>query len=243
MNESAKILVVDAGNTVIKLGLFVGKEFVQSHKFSTQEFLADGGVVKIPEHNHCILSSVLSDEDESKLLTIIPNARVLDSALILPLQNEYKTPETLGKDRLSAAVGAYALAKTETVVVIDIGTCIKFDVVEKGKYLGGSISPGMRLRFKALHQFTGKLPLLEFETNSSLIGHDTKGSILSGVVQGIQSEIQGFIDRYENKYRRLTFFVTGGDAKYFELEAKNDIFANENLTLIGLYEIYKVNVQ
>jgi type III pantothenate kinase len=132
--------------------------------------------------------------------------------------------------------------KTKYAVSIDVGTCIKFDLVscEEG-YLGGSISPGIRLRYQSLNDYTGKLPLLSNKTSVDIVGTDTELSMQSGVINGIKAEINGVMDQYRSQYSSLTFFMTGGDAKYFDIHTKNDIFADENLTLSGLYEIYKYN--
>jgi type III pantothenate kinase len=127
-------------------------------------------------------------------------------------------------------------------VAIDLGTCIKFDFVdEKGIFHGGSISPGLNMRLKAMHHFTGKLPLVEPKKGVNYLGRSSEESILAGVIEGMQGELNHFISRYLQDYQGLTFFVTGGDAKFFDFPLKNNIFANENLTLTGLYKIYLLN--
>ena len=134
------------------------------------------------------------------------------------------------------------LLKTAFGVSIDIGTCIKFDLISKNDgYLGGSIAPGINLRYRSLNDYTGKLPLLFNKSATQLVGNDTNSSIQSGVLNGMNAEINGLIKMYTEQYSDLTFFMTGGDARYFDLDSKNDIFADENLTLIGLFEIYKHN--
>jgi type III pantothenate kinase len=126
-------------------------------------------------------------------------------------------------------------------VVIDLGTCLKFDFLnKKNEYLGGSISPGLQMRYQALHHFTGKLPQLE-AYKAGFIGASTKDSIHAGVIEGMQGEINHFISRYETDFKDLTFFVTGGDLKYFEFHPKSNIFAVENLTLWGLFYLYQMN--
>ena len=107
--------------------------------------------------------------------------------------------------------------------------------------MGGSIAPGIDLRYKSLNDYTGKLPLISNKLNTQLVGNDTKSSIHSGVINGINAEINGLIEMYSEQFSGLTFFMTGGDARYFDIDSKNDIFADENLTLIGLYEIYQQN--
>ncbi len=155
---------------------------------------------------------------------------------------EYQSPETLGQDRLANACAIQKLSPEGRKVSIDLGTCIKFDYVnEEGKYLGGSISPGLRMRYEALHHFTGKLPLLETKQEISLIGRNSQDSIHSGVINGMKAELIQLMKCYSEDYQGLTFFVTGGDMKYFEFDSKNNIFAHENLTLLGLYDIYRQN--
>ena len=161
----------------------------------------------------------------------------------LPISiEEYDTPKTLGTDRIANAVAAHHYSNTEQALVIDVGTCIKFDLVLKGKYQGGSISPGYAMRLKAMHEFTGALPQLELEDFSPTIGKSTKQAMLSGVINGIQAEISGFINYYTQQYQQLTIFLTGGDHKRFDKELKNSIFADDNLTIKGLYIILKHNV-
>jgi type III pantothenate kinase len=154
-----------------------------------------------------------------------------------PLVLDYRTPQTLGMDRVAAATGAYLLHPGKNLLVIDIGTAITFDFVdESGYYKGGNISPGPELRFKALHHFTGKLPLVNEQGNIPALGYDTVTAIRSGVIEGIVREIDSYINDYEKKCNVFTF-LTGGYSFYFESKLKNPIFADENLVLRGLNEI------
>jgi type III pantothenate kinase len=155
---------------------------------------------------------------------------------------KYSTPATLGIDRLCNIAALNLLKSTGNRLCVDIGTCIKFDFLDEHQnYLGGAISPGLRLRFKALNSFTAKLPFLEPTTAIDLIGDSTNSAIQSGVQNGMQAEINGIIDRYQKEYQDLTIFITGGDAHYFDFEQKSNIFADENLTLKGIFELYKLN--
>ncbi len=160
----------------------------------------------------------------------------------VPLINRYKTPETLGKDRLALAVGAVTKFPGENILAIDAGTTITYEfITNNNEYLGGAISPGIKMRFKALNNFTGKLPLItEIETDH-LIGHDTKTSIQSGVLNGVIKEIDGIIDEYKNRFGALKVLVTGGDYIYFVKKLKNSIFATPNLVLEGLNKILIFN--
>jgi type III pantothenate kinase len=156
----------------------------------------------------------------------------------------YQSAETLGLDRIANAVGAAALYPAQNVLSIQVGTCLVCDVVnEKGEYLGGSISPGIKMRFEALNYNTKKLPLLrEPYAPSYFLGTDTYSSIGSGVINGICFEIEGFIAHYQAHYAPLVVILTGGDALFLQNSIKNTIFAAPNVVLTGLNEIIKYNV-
>jgi type III pantothenate kinase len=145
------------------------------------------------------------------------------------------TSETLGADRLAAAVAAHSLMPSDNVLLINAGTAITYDVVTAdGVHLGGAISPGIIIRYKALHTFTGRLPLLDEITDSPLIGQTTVGSILSGVLNGTLSEVDGMIERYGQLYSGMKTILSGGDNNYFDKRLKNKTFAIPNLVLTGL---------
>ena len=227
-------ITLDAGNTRIKCGLWSNDSLQSVVSFSSatdQELqILASEYVETP----CIISSVLSYEDTSHLHKLFPQAVLFTHQTPIPLKNNYKQPETLGIDRLANAIGAFHTAK-KTALIIDLGTCLKIDLVDhNGVYQGGSISPGLQMRLKALHEFTGRLPLLEPSKTKVLNGQTTHDSCLSGVLNGMTYEIEGFYLRYSQLYPELTIFLTGGDASYFDLDFKNPIFANENLTHLGL---------
>ena len=155
-----------------------------------------------------------------------------------------RQPKTLGKDRLAAVVGAFALYSGENTLVIDAGTCIKYDLITlKGVYSGGSISPGINMRFQGLHTFTAQLPLLEKKAVRNLIGSNTTTAIRTGVQLGAILEMEGFIKKYEDQFGRINVILTGGDANYFANNLKSKIFVNHQLVLIGLNKILNHNVQ
>jgi type III pantothenate kinase len=161
----------------------------------------------------------------------------------LPFKIKYLSPTTLGIDRICNVAAISKTNQSTNRLIIDIGTCIKFDFLnDKNEYEGGSISPGLKLRYKALNLFTDKLPLIETSDKVNLIGNSTESSIQSGVQNGIESEINGLISKYREKYNDLSIYITGGDAHYFDLVQKNGIFADEILTLKGILEIYLLNV-
>lgn len=167
----------------------------------------------------------------------------LNSQTPLPIKNLYQTPETLGSDRIAGAAGAYALFPNRNILIVDAGTAIKYDFINlRGEYLGGSIAPGLDLKFKALHHFTGKLPLLEKNHQFEMSGSSTTHAIISGVMYGTLLEIQGFIDGYQKQNGEIQVIITGGDHSYFADRLKGTIFAEPNLVLKGLYEILKYNV-
>lgn len=168
----------------------------------------------------------------------------LDGHVKLPITVNYRTPDTLGKDRIAAVVGANLLKPNQDILVIDAGTAITYDFINSsGVYLGGNISPGMTTRFRALNQFTSKLPLVQETDEVAPIGFDTQSAIQSGVVRGIIYEMDGYIEEYRKKTPSLLVFLTGGHSIYFERRLKNSIFADINLVLTGLNRILEYNVE
>ncbi len=233
-------LIIDIGNTRKKFALFKEQTFLFKTVGNDQD------LIKLLEENpikRAIISSVAShDKIESVLLKCKVSYIHLSAKTRLPIRNNYLTPTTLGDDRLANVVGANALFPNQNVLTIDCGTCIKYDMVtQKKEYSGGAISPGLTMRFKALHNQTKQLPLLEKEQLNYVIGKSSKESILSGVINGTIAEIDGIILKYKELYDNLTVILTGGDTKFFEKELKCNIFAEPNLTLIGLNEILHVN--
>ncbi len=157
-------------------------------------------------------------------------------------ENCYKTPETLGKDRIAAAVGGFDLYPDTNLLIIDAGTAITYDIVnDKHQFLGGNISPGIEMRFKALHQFTGKLPLVKQQNFGKLYGTSTEEAIRAGVQNGVVFEIDKAIDTFKEFYKNLKVIITGGDAEFFDKKLKNSFFVNFNLTALGLNRILEYN--
>ncbi|MGV6861991.1 MAG: type III pantothenate kinase [Putridiphycobacter sp.] len=237
-------LIIDQGNTFFKTALFNGNELINQNKFDYRSILAfHKWLEQFAEKNlNLITSSVVNQKIEIGNLFKIKKEIDLNQNTPIPIQNLYHTPTTLGKDRLANAVGAWALNPNQNSLVVDMGTCIKYDIVtKKGEYLGGNISPGFKMRYKALNTFTDKLPLIDNYELNSTFGVDTTSSLQAGVQLGIENEINGFIQRFNQEFQPLTIFMTGGDTKYFDKYFKNRIFANPNLTLIGLNEILNYN--
>ena len=238
-------LVLDFGNTLFKAAVFEQGNLI--HKFSGQE-LQKKDLVELkksfPKLTKAIFSTVVDlDQDLTDYLQAEFQSIELNQNTPIPIQNKYKTPETLGKDRLAAAIGAAQLYPDRNLLIIDAGSSITYEVVTyDGFYLGGSISPGITMRFKSLHHFTGKLPLVTPSGNTNrLIGQNTEESLLSGVLNGVLAEVDGIIDRYKTGIPDITVIFTGGDLKHFDKNLKNNIFAAENLVLQGLNFILEYN--
>lgn len=239
-------LIIDYGNSYVKWAIFKGKKltFKQTTTHSDFESFINKLLIDFPQIHKAILSSVgnVSKEQIKFLQRKVNTVHILNYKSILPYRSYYKTPKTLGVDRIAliaAACGKYAKSN---VLVIDAGTCITFDfLTASNNYLGGAISPGIRLRYKALHNLTAKLPLLETKKPSKIIGNSTDESIHSGVINGTIFEIDGVIDKYKEKYPDLTVILTGGDAKFLSKNLKSTIFANSNFLLEGLNYILQLN--
>ncbi|MBC8342820.1 MAG: type III pantothenate kinase [Bacteroidetes bacterium] len=239
-------LILDFGNTFLKLALFDGDEIEFYERIQTEKKLQILDRIQAKDFTNCILSSVVN-VDQEYLDLLKERSQYLihfKSSTPIPVINLYKSPDTLGNDRLALAVAAITKFKNENILVIDAGTCITFDLVNKeGEYCGGSIHPGIQMRFKSLHQFTNKLPIIELDENyNELIGTDTESSIKSGVQMGVLSEIEGIINSYKNHYKSLKIIVCGGNANYLANKLKNSIFADDKFLLQGLNQILLFNV-
>jgi len=239
--QNDTVYIIDAGNSSIKVARFNSGELADVERFPSDDLSQIKRFIEKNKGKYG-MSSVLSEVDTNEILSANADIHLLQTDAKVPMNIRYGTTNTLGMDRLCNAVYTYNRIQTDYGLVLDIGTCIKFDFVHKTDgYIGGSISPGIELRYKALNDYTGKLPLLSNKTRSELVGTSTKLSIQSGVMNGMNAEIIGTLDEYRKLFSNLTIFVTGGDAQNFDILTKNDIFADENLTLIGLHEIYQQN--
>lgn len=237
-----KIATIDFGNTRIKLGIFENDILQGVKRF---EFINEVATeLKNLNIKHAIVSSVTNSIEEIREnFLFIENLVFLTKDTHLPIINSYETPETLGLDRLAASIGAHFNYPNESCLIIDIGTAIKYDLIlENGEFVGGIISPGRQMRFKALHNFTKKLPLLDSETIPDLIGKNTIGCMNSGVMNGIVAEINGIIEEYI-KIHKIKVLICGGDAPNFETSIKYPTFAHPNLVLEGLNRIFQHNVK
>ncbi|NJW53123.1 type III pantothenate kinase [Salinimicrobium oceani] len=239
-------LIIDIGNTVAKLAVFqqdelllkvaVQNDFV-SQKIS-ELFEEFSEIEKIGVSNVSATKIDLSDKVSKKAKIV-----VLSGSTPLPFKNLYATPATLGNDRKALIAAATKFYPAKHVLVIDAGTCITYDFKNKEEeYLGGGISPGLKMRFLALNTFTANLPLTEAAEAPALIGNTTVSSIQSGVVNGVLLEIDGIMERYAAQYGDMVTIITGGDATFLSINLKNGIFANSNFLLEGLNYILEFNI-
>ena len=233
-------VVIDQGNTSAKVAFFYEYKLYASFIFKPLTADKLRKLLNKFSPSHGILCSVAEiNPDVVDLLKVsLLEFFIFDEKLKLPVQVSYKTPQTLGKDRIAAIVGAKQKQKNKNILVIDSGTAITYDLLEaSGVYAGGNISPGMTIRFKALNKFTKQLPLLDELGDLPELGYNTETAIRAGVVRGIIKEMDAYIDEYKKKYPDLLIFLTGGHSFYFETKLKNSTFADINLVLTGLNEI------
>ncbi len=238
-------LIIDSGNTLTKLAVFDDDKIVELKRVKqlTVEVL-DEILTQYNTIDKAASASVarrdfsLADYFTSRGIFFIE----IDSNTPMPIKNGYDTPQTLGIDRLVASVGGLTLFPKSELLVVDIGSAITIDRVNSGGlFLGGNISPGVDMRFKALNIFTAKLPLCEKSDFFSFCGKNSEEAIINGVMQGIANELDGYIDYYKRENNNIIIIFTGGDAKYFENKLKNTIFANCETLLIGINVILEYN--
>ncbi len=238
-------LCLDQGNSATKAGIFDNNECIEVLAFENTDEMSLKNIFSTYRIKNGIISSVVQQNDDVLAIVQnnIENLIELTDKTPVPVKNLYKTPETLGKDRLAAVVGAQYKKPNSDILVIDAGTAITYDFIDaQGNYFGGNIAPGIDMRLKALHHFTGKLPLVEAKKTDQFLGTDTNSAILSGVMYGVEFEINGYIKALKIKYPELLTFLTGGSTFYFEEKLKSAIFAERNLVLTGLNRILLHNV-
>ena len=238
-------LVIDVGNSFVKLAVFNENSLV------SKKIIDHGFIVKhiqllkkqYPSIKNGIISSVRKlKEEDIKFIKAHVDVIELNSHTNLPFVNCYATPKTLGMDRVALVSASVAQYPKANVLIIDAGTCITYDFINNNNmYLGGAISPGIRMRYQSLNQFTANLPLLEIDMPTGIIGDSTNSSIHSGVIYGVLKEIDGVIYEYKEQYSDLTIILTGGDANFLSKQLKSSIFANSNFLLEGLNHILQFN--
>lgn len=237
-------LIIDIGNTSAKLVAFNGEQPIDEVRTSNTTLEGLLEFTKKYPFEKGILGSVFKTTDQiEKQLNLLqfPLLR-LNAETPIPIQNQYKTPHTLGADRLAAAIGAYTLFPGHDILIVDAGTCLTYEFIDSnGIYHGGNIAPGMQMRLKALHAYTAKLPLVKSDGETPELGFNTDTAIRSGVIQGMKFEIEGYINYFRKKYPHLLVFLTGGDNFNFDTTIKSIIFADKFIVPRGLNRILAYN--
>ena len=243
-------LIIDQGNTSVKIALFNGREILKMATFenSLTEAIKDYSLGL--EFNNAIYSSVSKQNEElvNLLSGRVSKVVILNYKTPLPIEVEYATPQTLGTDRVAGAVGAREVTPLVPTLIIDAGTAITYDyITADGVYKGGNIAPGISMRLKALNYYTASLPLVEVSEQFSLLGYDTQSAILSGVMSGVVYECEGYIAKISKKEPKLHVIITGGDHLLLYNQLKNSTFVSlideEYLVLKGLNAILNYNVE
>ena len=243
LNTKQMILTIDVGNTRIKYAVFQDNTLLEFKILPKENFRysIEKIINKFPNIKNLVISSVGKIEksafepflNQLKIQYISNNSK-------FPFQNNYATPETLGIDRMVLSAGAVLQFQNHNRLVIDAGTCVTYDFIDNNNiYHGGAISPGISLRYKSMHNYTEKLPLLSFEEPENLIGNSTHQSMHSGVINGLTFEIDGYIDTLKLEKENFIIILTGGDANFLAKRLKNTIFANSNFLLESLNNLYQ----
>lgn len=238
-----KTICFDFGNTRLKYGIF------ESDQLTEKGTIPDGNPDTINQFldshrpDKTLLSSVIHhDKEIEKIMAEKSTFLLIDSSVRLPFTTPVGKPETIGADRLAISAYASHFYPHQNNLIIAVGSCITYNFINKyHAFLGGSISPGMEMRFKSMHELTAKLPLIERNWEFPLLGYDTRTNILSGVMLGMAQEINGIIELYQEKFIKFNVLLTGGDTANFARHIKYKIFADPDLILKGLYAISEYN--
>jgi type III pantothenate kinase len=238
-----KTICFDFGNTRLKAAVFENEIFTEEIVLPDDKTGTIEKLLSTYKPQKTILSSVIEHNTEiEKLLAAQTAFHKVSHLTKANFTTPVGKPETIGTDRLALAAAAVHFYPGKNNLVIALGSCITYNFINQyNQFIGGSISPGMEMRFKAMQVFTAKLPLVEKDWNFPLIGYDTKTNMQSGVIAGITYEIEGFIDSYANKYGNFNVVLTGGDTTYFAGQLKNKIFADPNFLFKGLYALSETN--
>jgi type III pantothenate kinase len=237
-------LIVDLGNSCAKMAVFEGDEMVERVVGPNDDLSLLGDLCSKYHPTEGIISTVvaINERMQSQIDALDVKITMLDASVALPITIGYETPKNLGPDRLAAVAGAVAQKPGHNLLVIDAGTCITYEFVDStGCYRGGNISPGLKMRLRALEAFTCKLPLIDAEGDAPDWGISTETAIRSGVLRGMKHEIEGYINSTRTKYPDLLVFLTGGDKFSFDEKIKSIIFADRFLVLKGLNRILDYN--
>jgi type III pantothenate kinase len=235
------LLAIDIGNTRVKAAVFDGDATVRLSVLEADDLRTEilGLLGSFSEISDVVVSAV----GAARIDFPLPGAvvlHVIERGWPFPFENLYRTPETLGIDRMILASGAVLSYPQADRLVIDAGSCITYDFIDKDdRYHGGAISPGIRMRYRAMHEFTAKLPLLDAHFPDSSIGDSTAGSMHAGAVFGALAEIDAFIARYRGNTENFITILTGGDTDFLAGRLKNTIFANQNFLLESLNKTFR----
>ncbi len=236
-------LCFDFGNTRLKYAVFNDATLKDVEIMNDASIETLQSIIKKYQPQKTILSSVVKhDKTIETFLQQHTQFHLLNNTSKLPFTIPVGKPETVGADRLAICAAAVHLYPKSHNLAIGLGTCITYNFINKfHEFLGGSISPGMYMRFKAMNEQTALLPIIQPDHNFPLIGYDTKTNLLSGVLLGMAKEIDGIIDAYKEKYDNFNVLITGGDMAFFVSHLKNKIFADPYLIFKGLYAISEQN--
>ena len=235
-----KAIAIDFGNSSAKAGYFESGKLIKKERGLNKDEVIDR--VKSEKFDRLIFSSVSISYDSLDLdRSILSKTHFLTYESALNFNMQYMTPESLGADRIAAVAGAVEMFPDEDCMVIDAGSCITYEFIQAGAYIGGSISPGIDLRFKSLNTFTTRLPLLERDEEVDFLGNTTRSAIQTGVINGVIAEINDKIRIFQQKSRNLRLVICGGDADYLAKRLKFEINIAPDLVLTGLYAILKYN--
>jgi type III pantothenate kinase len=238
-----KTLCLDFGNTRMKAAIFENGHLTHTFVLNGDGISHIEEIVKEHQPQKSILSSVIHhDTAINELLQTKTSFHQLNHLTKLNFTVPVGKPETVGADRLALCAAVVHFYPGKNNLVVGLGSCITYNFINKyNQFLGGSISPGLEMRFRAMHEQTALLPLIEKDWNFPLVGYDTKTNLLSGVIMGMSKEIEGIVEEYEKKYSNFNVVLTGGDCTYFERLLKKKIFADPNLLYKGLYAISETN--
>jgi len=240
------ILTIDVGNTQIKSAVFEENTLIEKEIFSLPNFqISVKNILKKFKKISVLVIASVGKIEKKQLEVFSQSVKIyfIDREKVLPFINKYATPTTLGIDRLVLTAGAVLQFPSQNRLIIDVGTCVTYDFVDENDvYYGGAISPGFRLRYEAMHNYTAKLPLLELKDIENLVGNSTDNSMHSGVVNGLTFEIDGYIDAIKAEKENFIIILTGGDANFLAKRLKNTIFANSNFLLESLNSLYQYQI-
>ena len=241
------ILTIDVGNTRIKSAVFENNTLIEASVFSNENFQTEiENILSLNKKIKVLVVASVGKLEKQSFESFSNRVKIyfISRESNFPFQNNYATPITLGIDRMVLSAGAVLQFPNKNRLIIDAGTCVTYDFVDdNNNYQGGAISPGIRLRYAAMHNYTAKLPLLSIQEPQSIIGNSTNQSLHSGVINGLTFEIEGYIDSLMSKNENFIIILTGGDANFLAKRLKNTIFANSNFLLQSLNNLYQYQIK